>query len=368
MGSLVEGARRWLRDHPLRARTAVSLVLGQLLALLVTGTGITSSLLARQGVNMPTTQSLINYGLLSLYLIPLWRREGSRGLGALLRLKWWVYALLALCDVEANFLVVLAYQYTSLSSVMLLDCFSIPCVMLLGRWILHHTFRWPQYAGVVACVVGVVALVLSDWLQGARRVFLVLRVVSPRGAGAWIAVGHNSTTGSMLLGDGLVLGGSVLYAVSNTGQELQVARLGSKLEYLALLGTFGLPISAVQSAALDHSAWVQTTWTPQSVGLMIGFALCLFLMYSLVPLLLELAGATFLNLSLLTSDVLAVVAGIFLFHYVPSLFYLLSSLLIVAGLLLWNVDPTNRQSTVVQEPAATPITAAEESVDAEAMN
>lgn len=40
--------------------------------------------------------------------------------------------LLAIADVEANFIVVSAYQYTSLSSAMLLDCFTIPVVMLLS--------------------------------------------------------------------------------------------------------------------------------------------------------------------------------------------------------------------------------------------
>ena len=36
-------------------------------------------------------------------------------------------------DVEANACVVLAYSYTTLTSVMLLDCFTIPCVMVLSR-------------------------------------------------------------------------------------------------------------------------------------------------------------------------------------------------------------------------------------------
>ncbi len=139
--------------------TIQSLALGQLLSLLITGTGVTSSLLAARNVNMPSTQSLINYFLLALYAVPLWKRERTAGMLDTLRRKWWVYALLALCDVEANFLVVLAYQYTSLSSIMLLDCFSIPCVMFLGYWILKHRFRWTHFAGVAACVAGVVALV-----------------------------------------------------------------------------------------------------------------------------------------------------------------------------------------------------------------
>mmetsp|Transcript_15455 Transcript_15455/g.24713 ORF Transcript_15455/g.24713 Transcript_15455/m.24713 type:complete len:88 (+) Transcript_15455:133-396(+) len=36
------------------------------------------------------------------------------------------HTLTALADVEGNFLLVLAYQYTTITSVQLLDCFTIP--------------------------------------------------------------------------------------------------------------------------------------------------------------------------------------------------------------------------------------------------
>jgi hypothetical protein len=46
--------------------------------------------------------------------------------------------------------------------------------------------------------------------------------------------------------------------------------------------------------------WTQTVWSAPTLGLLFGFAASLFLMYSLVPLMLVMSGATFLNLSLLT--------------------------------------------------------------------
>jgi solute carrier family 35 protein F1/2 len=52
------------------------------------------------------------------------------------------------------------------------------------------------------------------------------------------------------------------------------------------------------------------------VLLILAFAICLFAMYSIVPYMLVLAGATLFNLSLLTSDVYAIVAAIFLFNTV----------------------------------------------------
>lgn len=61
-----------------------------------------------------------------------------------MRRKWWKYTLLGLADVEANYLIVRAYQYTTLTSVqvggrlgslgfMLLrgDCVLIPVHLIL---------------------------------------------------------------------------------------------------------------------------------------------------------------------------------------------------------------------------------------------
>jgi solute carrier family 35, member F1/2 len=111
-------------------------------------------------------------------------------------MPWYYYLLLGIIDVEANFLgqfekvkidylpffnyfscyrnwkyilflffwnvVVKAYQYTSLTSVMLLDCWAIPCVMLL-TWILLRTqYGIKKFIGVAICVAGIVLDVFSD--------------------------------------------------------------------------------------------------------------------------------------------------------------------------------------------------------------
>lgn len=87
------------------------------------------------------------------------------------------------------------------------------------------------------------------------------------------------------------------------------------------------------------------------VLLILGFATCLFLMYSLTPHMMVLSNATLLNLSLLTSDVFAVLAGVFMFGSTvrvqnctcyddsqPSLLYFIAFLIIISGIVLYNVD------------------------------
>lgn len=67
-------------------------------------TGTTSGVLVARGINAPTTQSLLNYTLLTCVCGAIhasqhgWRWPQGRN-------PWSVYMLLALLDVEANFLV-----------------------------------------------------------------------------------------------------------------------------------------------------------------------------------------------------------------------------------------------------------------------
>lgn len=61
-----------------------------------------------------------------------------------------------------------AYQYTSLTSVMLLDCWTIPCVMLLTWLFLKTKYRFRKIAGVVVCVAGLVMVIFSDVHAGDR--------------------------------------------------------------------------------------------------------------------------------------------------------------------------------------------------------
>lgn len=58
--------------------------------------------------------------------------------------------------------VVKAYQYTSLTSVMLLDCWTIPSVIFLTWMFLKTQYRSKKLFGVAVCAAGLVMVVFSD--------------------------------------------------------------------------------------------------------------------------------------------------------------------------------------------------------------
>eukprot|EP00286_Rhodomonas_abbreviata_P008480 CAMPEP_0181325916 /NCGR_PEP_ID=MMETSP1101-20121128/21199_1 /TAXON_ID=46948 /ORGANISM="Rhodomonas abbreviata, Strain Caron Lab Isolate" /LENGTH=151 /DNA_ID=CAMNT_0023434293 /DNA_START=72 /DNA_END=524 /DNA_ORIENTATION=- len=115
--------------------------LGQLVSLLLVATNASSAVLAKRGLEAPMLQSFFNYLLLALvYGTPMFYRFYTQRSASIVRENTGLvtpklatlFFLFALADVEANFLIVKAYQYASITSVTLLDCFTIPCVVCLS--------------------------------------------------------------------------------------------------------------------------------------------------------------------------------------------------------------------------------------------
>ncbi|CAN0923198.1 Solute carrier family 35 member F1 [Linum grandiflorum] len=289
-------------------KTLVGLGLGQFLSLLITSTGFLSSELARKGINAPTSQSFLNYVLLAVVYgsFMLYRKQK-------LKAKWYYYLILGVIDVEANFLVVKAYQYTSLTSVMLLDCWAIPCVMLLTWLFLKTKYRFKKISGVIVCVAGLVLIVFSD-VHATDR--------SSGGSKPW-------------LGDVLVIAGATLYAVSNVSEEFLV-KSADRVELMALLGFFGAIISAIQIAILERSELRSIHWSAGAALPFVGFSLAMFLFYSLVPVMLKINGSTMLNLSLLSSDMWAVLIRIFAYHQKVDWLYFLAFGAVAVGLVIYS--------------------------------
>ncbi|XP_020531928.1 solute carrier family 35 member F2 isoform X3 [Amborella trichopoda] len=226
----------------LSRRTLVALGLGQFLSLLITSTGFSSSQLSRRGINAPTSQSFLNYVLLAVVYggIMIHRQRG-------LLAKWYYYLMLAVVDVEANY------------------------------------------------------------LGGSHPV----------------------------KGDMLVIGGSMLYAISNVGEEFFVKNI-DRVELMAMLGTFGAVVSACQISILERQELQSIKWTAAAVLPFLGFSLAMFLFYSSVPLLLKISGATMLNLSLLTSDMWAVVIRIFAYNEKVDWLYFVAFGAVAVGLLIYS--------------------------------
>ncbi|XP_047308762.1 solute carrier family 35 member F1-like [Impatiens glandulifera] len=288
-------------------KTLLGLGLGQFLSLLITSTGFSSSELARRGIDAPTSQSFLNYVLLAIVYgsILLYRRKA-------LKTRWYYYILLGLVDVEANFLVVKAYQYTSITSIMLLDCWTIPCVILLTWFFLKTSYKWRKFVGVAVCVAGLVMVIFSD-----------------------VHATDHSGGNNPIKGDMLVIAGATLYAITNVSEEFFVKKT-DRIELMAMLGLFGAIISACQVGILERNELKSIHWSTGAVIPFIGFSLAMFMFYSFVPILLKNNGSTMLNLSLLTSDMWTVLIRIFAYHQKVDWIYFIAFAAVAIGLVVYS--------------------------------
>ena len=113
----------------------------------------------------------------------------------------WKYFILAACDVEGNFLVVKAYNYTTLLSCMLLDAWAIPVCLFFCWLYMRPKYRLTQLIGILVCVGGLGMLVASDEITDKD----------------WPAA-------SRAKGDVFMLVGATLYGFTNATEEFFVRR------------------------------------------------------------------------------------------------------------------------------------------------
>ena len=309
------------------------ILVGQFISALIAGTGVFSSLLAAEDLNFPIFLCFLNYVLLSLFVF---RRgvvsrlcpscysspvvTGGRGkrsvfemltrsvdddddggdnnvvddeegtdalppahvaeqrvatvdrCARLSKLLCCRYVLAALVDVYANFLIILAYQYTTITSIMLLDCFTIPVAMLLSRLFLKCRYTRRHLLGVCLCLGGLVLIVISDAVNGDRH------------------AGPNP-----LLGDILCLTGAALYGASNVLQEFLV-KFSDRDDFMGWMGCCGAAISLVQLLSTDLPKLRRATYTTTGYLYTGGFVTCLFLMYTNTSAFLQNADSTLFNL------------------------------------------------------------------------
>ncbi|KAJ1729034.1 hypothetical protein LPJ72_005185 [Coemansia sp. Benny D160-2] len=296
---------------------ALILVLGQLTSLCLTSTSVLSEKLAtHENVSLPNFQSFLVYVFLFVVYMPISvARLGVRKMALNLKRRFYWYIFLAAADVEGNYFVIKAYEYTSLLACMLLDTWTLPCVVVLSYFLLRARFWWTQVAAVLVCLGGMGLLIKGD-----------------------IDAGKNYAASNAVKGDIFMLIGATCYALSNTTEEF-IVRHRPQYETVAWLGFFGTIINGVQMAIIEHKKIGQLVWTKEVVGYTLGFDLVMFVLYTLVPFLFRLSSATFYNLSILTSDFYGLIFAKYMFHQRITAIYAGAFVMIVSGLVLYYVHP-----------------------------
>ncbi|KAL9544364.1 hypothetical protein MBANPS3_007658 [Mucor bainieri] len=288
------------------------LVLGQLLSLCITGTNVTTTKLGSYAnpsqINSATLA--VVYNSYAIY------KRGIWGWLLQFRRRGIYYFILGAIDVEGNYFVVKAYQYTSLLSAMLLNCWSTPVCMILSFFIMKVRYRWLQYVGVLIALGGMGMLIASDMMEG-----------------------KDYAASDAVKGDLFCLLGATLYGFSNVGEEL-MARKHPLYEVIGMFTFFATFINFVQLMILERNEFSAFASNPEAVGMVIVYTVCMFILYSLAPVMFRLGSAVLYNLSLLTANFYGLIFGIGLFGYHITIMYPFAYVVIILGIAIYHIFPT----------------------------
>ncbi|KAF8518954.1 DUF914-domain-containing protein [Hysterangium stoloniferum] len=320
----------WARFKSLWTRRfTLALLAGQLVSLCITCTNVTTTeLIMRNWANATTQTFFLYFSLAVVYTPYTMYRYGLKGWAEMVRRDGWKYFILAACDVEGNFLVVKAYQYTTLLSCMLLDAWAIP-VCLFFAWVyMRPKYHWTQILGILVCIGGLGLLVASDKITE-----------------------KDYPAVSLVKGDIFMIIGASLYGFTNATEEFFVRR-SPLYEVVGMLGFWGTIINGIQAAGLEHKQWMTSNWDGEVIGLLFAYTAALFILYTVAPILYRLASSAYYNISLLTSDFYGLLFGLFLFHFKPFWLYFPAFVVVIVGLVVyfWHATPEEQGKLDPQAP------------------
>lgn len=304
----------------LRSKTFwIVLVHGQILSLSITCTNTLTTEMSMEGNNIPAFQSLFTYALLFLIFLPYTIYQmGFKAFWKMFIRDCWKFFILGFADVQGNYFVVKAYQYTNILSAALLDNFAIVVVVILSFVLLKVRYHWSQYLGTIIAIGGMALLVVSDHLTHGGD-----KAANP------------------VKGDLFVLLGAACYGISNTLEEYFVSKR-PMYQVLGMLGLFGMFIIGVQAAIFERDSIQQAHWNGKVGGYLTGFTLTMLLIYTTAPILFRMSSAAFYNLSLLTSDFWSLLVGIEAFGYYVYWLYPVGFVFTVLGVICYCAAPMTK--------------------------
>lgn len=287
----------------------IVLCLTQILALAQTGTNTFTTLLDNKGTNIPAFQTFFNYVLLNLVYTSLTiYKYGFKKWANVILKDGWRYFILAFLDVEGNYFIVLAYEYTNLLSAQLFSFWTVICVVVISLIFLKVRYHLAQYGGIVLACGGFAVLIASDYITKA----------------------NNYAPSNALKGDLFCLLAQTLYAFSNTFEEFLVSKR-PMYEVIGQLAFWGMMINGVQAAIFDRDSIKHVEWDGQIGGYLVGYTLLLFIFYTLAPIVFRMSSAAFFNIGLLTGTFWGIIVGVKVFHYHIHFLYPIAFVLIIVG-------------------------------------
>jgi solute carrier family 35 protein F1/2 len=214
-----------------------------------------------------------------------------------LRTSLRMYAIIAIVDVYASYFTILAFRYTTITSVVLFDALAIHSSMVVSRCFFKRRYTTGHLLGVLVCTVGMILNVAVDYEEDKE--------------GRSFFVGNDNPQQQLIqeeyphkvAGDSLAIFGGILYGIANTLQEVTV-KDGSVTEYLGCFAFFASIITFTQAMIFERAEIVdffsqsasETCAENEGDSLFLLFAFAGMVKYVGNGVFLQISDATFFNL------------------------------------------------------------------------
>lgn len=261
-----------------------------------------------------------------------------------LQTPWQAYLLLAILDVEANYLTMLSFQHTSLSSSMLLTSLSVFSTLLFRRCAFGKSsasYSYKKILGVCISVIGACLWIHKDFESNFTNDAIL-------------------SSNNVLYGDALAFASALLYGLNDVLLEYTVKSNNNRIEYLGMIGMFGFLFSiGIQVPILERdelSNWISLLNLTENVywGLILLFVLVMSYFYIAVTVFLSVNDATILNLSLQASPLWAVILATCMAHgeggngstsgvQLPPMAFFVALSMVVSGMYLYESRPVKNE-------------------------
>ncbi|KAL7461513.1 hypothetical protein ACHAXS_001931 [Conticribra weissflogii] len=253
-----------------------------------------------------------------------------------------LYATVACTDVYANYVTILAFKYTTITSVSLFDALAIPSAMIVSKLFVGRMYMKVHIIGVMVCCVGIAINIFQDYREDEHLKQSNEMFENEQEQLVEKDYPHKMT------GDILAITGGILFGITNTLGEVAVKNWGSRTEYLGCMCFFASIISFVQALALEkdnisaffHQGDNENCSEAEGLTLLFAFSAASVMNYAGISSFLQLSEAAFLNLSLLTGDAWAVAFSVFAEGIIPPPSFYVALVITVSGVFIYETAPS----------------------------
>jgi solute carrier family 35 protein F1/2 len=154
-----------------------------------------------------------------------------KGTGYHTEVAYWKFFICSLIDTTATVLIIFAYTQTTITSVMIIEDFSIPSAVFLSIVFLKVRYHTTHYIAIAILVCGISLGFTNDFIHMKGEQ-------------------NDNPDGRPILGDFASLFGALFYALENVLQEYLLKKNQDIFNFLGFIGLFGVIITLIEATAV----------------------------------------------------------------------------------------------------------------------